>query len=278
MPYSVSEKNLERQRLLNKCLSPATDGLLDALQLPPRTRCLDLGCGIGETTRHLARRLGVSSEIVGLDLDPELIAVAKDTPLGVGAAISFQVGDAAQMQYGDESFDFVYARYFLPHFSEPEKLLAGMFRVCRLGGIVAVQEPDLSFHHCHPRSWAYERMADVCDKLFPNAFAGRGLAALFGQTGYPAAHIFIDSVIEVGGITSGSVFAGTKKLVEAYEGTELRRTYRLSMEAVGPALISGGHMGEEDVQAMCDEFERVEQDKDILCMGNPVVTAWAERS
>jgi len=60
MPYTISEQNIERQKLLNKCLSPITDSLLDILELPSGISCLDVGCGIGETTRHLARRLGSS--------------------------------------------------------------------------------------------------------------------------------------------------------------------------------------------------------------------------
>jgi len=50
MSYTIDEQNLERQRLLATVLEPATKQLLDTLRLPPGSR-LDLGCGIGETTR-----------------------------------------------------------------------------------------------------------------------------------------------------------------------------------------------------------------------------------
>jgi hypothetical protein len=83
--------------------------------------------------------------------------------------------------------------------------------------------------------------------------------------------------MEVGGIYSGSVFSAKKKL-EGFDGMETRRTIRLSMEALGPALIRIGYMEENDVQAICDELKRVEQDQDILFMSNPVVTVWAKRS
>lgn len=52
MAYVISEINLERQTLLGKVLARVTDRLLTVLQLPPGTRGLDLGCGMGETTRQ----------------------------------------------------------------------------------------------------------------------------------------------------------------------------------------------------------------------------------
>ena len=57
MTYLISEVNRERQKLLAKVLTPVLDRLLNVLQLPQDLRCLDLGCGIGETTRQLARKL-----------------------------------------------------------------------------------------------------------------------------------------------------------------------------------------------------------------------------
>ena len=51
MSYTIDEQNIERQRLLATILEPPTKQLLDALRLPPGSRCLDLGCGIGEATR-----------------------------------------------------------------------------------------------------------------------------------------------------------------------------------------------------------------------------------
>ena len=77
MPYLISEINLERQELLAKVLAPATNRLLSVLQLPSGTRGLDLGCGIGETTRQISRTLDKPNEIVGLELNPDLVEAAK---------------------------------------------------------------------------------------------------------------------------------------------------------------------------------------------------------
>ncbi len=77
MAYVISELNLERQKLLGKVLAPVTDRLLSALQLRSGVRGLDLGCGMGETTRQLARTLDKPNEIVGLELNPDLVETAR---------------------------------------------------------------------------------------------------------------------------------------------------------------------------------------------------------
>jgi len=75
MAYVISELNLERQKLLGKVLAPVTDRLLSALQLRSGVRGLDLGCGMGETTRQLARTLDKTNKIFELELNPDYFAV-----------------------------------------------------------------------------------------------------------------------------------------------------------------------------------------------------------
>jgi ubiquinone/menaquinone biosynthesis C-methylase UbiE len=92
MAYVISEINLERQTLLGKVLARVTDRLLTVLQLPPGTRGLDLGCGMGETTRQLARTLDKPNEIVGLELNPDLVETAKKVSSGQEDSVSLSKG------------------------------------------------------------------------------------------------------------------------------------------------------------------------------------------
>ena len=65
-----------------------TDRLLSALHLPSGTRGLDLGCGMGETNRQLARTVDKPNEIVGLKLNPDLVETAKKVSAGQEDSIS----------------------------------------------------------------------------------------------------------------------------------------------------------------------------------------------
>lgn len=257
MAYEINESDLERQRLLQKIMEPVTDKLLNQLQLSGSLRCLDLGCGMGETTRQLAARLEKSSEVVGVDQDKELLEMAASIGPVEGCSITFQQGDAARLGFEDESFHFVFARYLLHHLSDPEKVLAEMLRVSKPGGIVAVQEPDCAKQYCHPHSWAYERIPDLYSRLFANAFVGRELYALFRQLGVAEPGLDVETI------------AGVNE--------ELRRSYRMVIEAVGPALIEKGILDPGELEELVGELRRVEEQIDTLCVWSPTFSVWGVR-
>jgi len=255
MAYVLSEVNLERQTLLGKVLARVTDRLLSVLQLPPGTKGLDLGCGMGETTRQLARTLDKPNEIVGLELNPDLVETAKKVSSGQEDRVSFEQGDVFALEFADNSFDFVFARYLLMHLSEPEAVLKEMLRVCKSRGVVAVQEPDFSFQRCYPDSWAYERLPDLFRRLFPDAFLGPKLWLLFQKIGYGSSNVLVDSVVEV-------------------NQNDLRRCYRLSVEAMEKAVIEKGLYSELEFERLCAELERVEKEENILCVSNCIFSTW----
>ena len=128
MSYPIDEQNLERQRLLARVLEPITKRLLDGLGLRPDSRCLDIGCGIGETTQLIARFLGPQSECSGVDQDAALIQVAQTAP-SAGGRLTFRACDSTKLPFEDETFDFVFTRYLLVHVQEAPILLREMLRV-----------------------------------------------------------------------------------------------------------------------------------------------------
>jgi len=257
MAYAISEQNLERQKLLARIMGPVTDQLLESLPLPSLSRCLDVGCGMGETTRQLAGKLDNVVELIGVDQDSSLIEVARSVP-GPDGKITFQQGDAAHLSFEDQTFDFVFARYLLHHLDHPQAVLAEMLRVCKSGGIVAVQEPDCAKQYCYPESWAYEKIPNIYGRLFANAFIGRQLYSLFRRLGCPLPHI---DVMTIAGVN-----------------VELRRSYRMVMEAIGPALMEKGILDSKELEDLCEELRRVEEQDDVLCVWSPTFSVWVNRT
>ena len=74
----------ERLRAQARVWEAATGRLLDQVALAPGARCLDAGCGPGETMRLMAQRVGRSGRITGVDLDGPLGAQALAMLLGLG--------------------------------------------------------------------------------------------------------------------------------------------------------------------------------------------------
>src|SRR5262245_13085784 len=67
----------ERLRLLSRVMGPATLGLLQRVGLRPGMACLDLGCGGGDVTLELARAVGPSGRVVGMDIDGTKLELAR---------------------------------------------------------------------------------------------------------------------------------------------------------------------------------------------------------
>ena len=71
------EQGAERLRLLARVKWPTTKALLRRVKLQRGMRCLDAGCGIGAVTLQLARRVGPTGQVVGIDVDDRCLALAR---------------------------------------------------------------------------------------------------------------------------------------------------------------------------------------------------------
>ena len=90
---------------------------------PPR-RVLDLGTGTGQAAFVVAERFP-ESEVVGADLSPEMIAVARSsTPPHLDGRVRFELADAAALPYDDGAFDLVTLANMIPFFDELARVTA----------------------------------------------------------------------------------------------------------------------------------------------------------
>lgn len=111
--------------------------LLDAAQVRPGQRVLDVACGTGVVARHAADRVGGDGAVTGVDLNEAMLAVARRVRPG----ITWRQGDAADLPFPDASFDVVTCQMALMFFPDPERAVAEMARVAAPGGVVAVDVP-----------------------------------------------------------------------------------------------------------------------------------------
>ncbi len=103
---------------------------------PPRPgeRVLDVGCGFGETSLQIARLVGPTGEVVGLDpCQAFLDAGVADARAAGLANVSFVCGDAAIERF-DRPFDLVFGRFAIMFFGQPVMALKNMRAALRPGG------------------------------------------------------------------------------------------------------------------------------------------------
>jgi SAM-dependent methyltransferase len=97
---------------------------------------LDAGCGVGYGSAHLAE---TARRVVGVDIDPEAIAYARNRY--AGPKVEFVEADVSALPFGDSSFDVACAFEAIEHVPEPERLVAELRRVVRPEGVCVLSTP-----------------------------------------------------------------------------------------------------------------------------------------
>jgi SAM-dependent methyltransferase len=113
-------------------LHVAVAGAIDA---QPGERVLDLGCGTGGVAELLAP---TGAEVVGIDLAPGLIEIARSRAAERGLEIDYRVGDCENLDVEDASFDAVGSSVGIMFAPTHEATAAELARITKRGGRIAL--------------------------------------------------------------------------------------------------------------------------------------------
>jgi len=119
---------------------PVASGLVKAAALRPGERVLDVACGTGVVTRLAAEGVGSSGKVAGLDPNPGMLAVAKETA-PPGTSIDWYQSPAEAIPLPDEAFDVVLCGMGLQFFSDKRAGLREIRRVLVRGGRFVANVP-----------------------------------------------------------------------------------------------------------------------------------------
>ena len=109
--------------------------LVDAAGVAPGHAVLDVACGTGVVAHAAADRMGGRGTVVGVDLNPAMLAVARR----LHPDIDWRQADAAELPFANGSFDVVLCQSALMFFPDVAQALREMARVVTAPGSVAVQ-------------------------------------------------------------------------------------------------------------------------------------------
>ncbi|UWU18332.1 class I SAM-dependent methyltransferase (plasmid) [Rhizobium sullae] len=126
----------EAYELIDLQLSPLGLKPIEALGLDLRDVVLDVGCGTGQTLLQLAERVGAEGQVIGVDVSPLLLEIAKQRtePLGQVRLIR---ADAQFLDLPFECVDAVFSRFGVMSFSDPVAAFANFRRILKPSGALA---------------------------------------------------------------------------------------------------------------------------------------------
>ncbi len=122
-------KDLKRHKLMAKQLVE---------KIPANGKVLEIAPGPGYFCIELAK-LG-SYQITGLDISKSFVEIARRNAAEAGLKIDFRQGNASNMPFKDNTFDFTFCQAAFKNFSEPVKAIAEMYRVLRPGGLSVIAD------------------------------------------------------------------------------------------------------------------------------------------
>jgi ubiquinone/menaquinone biosynthesis C-methylase UbiE len=158
--WQLEEDSAESyERYLASAFAPWANALIAVAGLKAGERVLDVACGTGVVARHAAPVAGASGRVVGLDLNEDMLRVARAHSAGVNPPIEWRLGNAAQLPFPAGAFDAVFCQQALQFFADPVASLAEMRRVLSPAAraVVSVCRPIL-------HSPAYVTLANALER------------------------------------------------------------------------------------------------------------------
>lgn len=186
--HGTADDEQRRLSLMNDVL--LNSAMLREMQLHGQERILDLGSGLGQFTRTMARAVP-DGHVVGVERDEEQLAAAKRLAANDGEAelADLRAGDALALDLGDEwgTFDIAHTRFLLEHIPDPLRAVRAMVRAVRPGGRIVLADDDHGVMRLWPEPPGWMSLWDaymrVYDRIGNDPFVGRRLVQLLHEGG-----------------------------------------------------------------------------------------------
>jgi SAM-dependent methyltransferase len=268
--YTMGRSDSETRRLMLQAelLGPLMARFLHEAGITAGMKVLDLGSGPGDVAFQVADIVGESGSVVGIDMNPAVLAVARQRAAEQERSnVTFVEGDCRSASLPDD-FDAVVGRFVLLYTGDVTDTLHSVLRHVRPGGVIAFAEPEFScvlgFHQSGPSAamrtlweWANEAFVrsgsipDMSAELF-RAFKANGLG--------------IPTMLLQAPLGGGEAWAGIPWAVESL------RSIRPLIEQYEIATAA-----DLDLETLGDRVQAESEQLGTPFMLIPVVTAWANK-
>ena len=187
--FKKNDVELERLKLQATIALEQEQNIWKQAGLKPGMDVLDLACGPGFTACELAKVIGTEGQVTGVDINERLISTAHQAKESEGVEnVSFQLGNLYDLNFPENSFDFVYARFVFQHLEKPEQALSNILKVLKPGGILCILDIDDNWTSFSPESAAFVKFIRTAGagqkRKGGNRLIGNQLYGLLRKTSY----------------------------------------------------------------------------------------------
>lgn len=122
-------------KMVETFLTPLGPRLVDAIDLRPGDRVLDVAAGTGNASIPAAQ---AGAAVTASDLTPELLDAGRERAAAVGVELDWAVADAERLPFDDASYDVVMSSIGAMFAPRHQAVADELVRVCRPGGKIAL--------------------------------------------------------------------------------------------------------------------------------------------
>ena len=145
----------------------------ETMNIQPGSKVLDLCCGTGDWTFALSDAVGPTGQVTGLDFSEGMLSVAKKKSARHRLKnTSFIQGNAMDLPFPDNSFDYVTIGFGLRNVPDAKQVLGEMKRVVKPGGLITILEtsqPENPFYKS--LFWCYFKyIMPMLGKIFAKSY------------------------------------------------------------------------------------------------------------
>ncbi|MDT5018087.1 MAG: hypothetical protein QOD39_4247, partial [Mycobacterium sp.] len=225
---------------------------------------VEIGCGPQGCLELLARRVGPTGRVVGVERSEDAVVLAKahiaENKLDTVEVIN---GDARATGLPHNTFDLVTARLVLVNVPDPQEIVNEAVALAHSGGQVAFHEADYIAHICDPPLKEWTRAVDLLEAYS----AANGIDLFIGR--------------KTPGLlrSAGLVDVEATALVHVYPPGHARRPILVDfLENLSDRLIDGGFTTHDELRAMIQQISTHIADPNTTVLSHLFIQAWGRKA